>query len=253
MEAGAGASLYHCIGVFRNFAGKDFCGVGIAGLDGVLGTCGETAAAADTFAVIDMSLAVFNTGAIMGADAYAGTTADAKLRIDNGFSFPVLFHLAGAGATAHAKVLQRAAKAGLLMAFEVAERNHDVRIHDGLTDLGFLYIGKIDGDKGLIRTFQAVGYDDMASGLEGRKAVEIGGVHVIKRVLAATDIKGVAVSEKRFTAQFTHIICDNLRVLRTQMGKIAEFAEVNLNGSVLVLKMDLLKAGLFHKPVQLLG
>ena len=96
-------------------------------------------------------------------------------------------------------------------------------------------------------------YDDMASGLEGRKAVEIGGVHVIKSILAATDIKGVAVGEKRFTAQFTHIICDNLRVLRTQMGKIAEFAEVNLNGSVLVLKMDLLKAGLFHKPVQLLG
>lgn len=50
----------------------------------------------------------------------------------------------------------------------------------------------------------------MASGLERRKAVEIGGVHVIKSVLAAAHIKGVAVGEERFAAQFTHIIRDNL-------------------------------------------
>ena len=71
MEAGAGASLYHGIGVFCNFAGEDLCRVGIAGFDGVLGTCGETAAAADTFAVIDMGLAVFNAGAVMRTDTYA--------------------------------------------------------------------------------------------------------------------------------------------------------------------------------------
>ena len=149
MEAGAGAPLYHSIGVFCNLAGKNLCGVGIARLDGVLGTCGETTSAANALTMIDMCLAVFNARAIMGTDAYAGAAADAERRIDNGFSFPMLLHLTGAGTAAHTQVFQRATKAGLLMTLEVAERNNDVCVHDGLTDLGFLYIGKIDGDKGI--------------------------------------------------------------------------------------------------------
>ena len=202
--------------------------------------------------MVDMRLSVFQHGAPVSADSGAGSAADAERGVDDGLALPVLLHLAGAGAAAHAEVFQRTAEACLFMALEMAQRDDDVGIHDGLADLGFLYQREIDGDKRLIGAFEAVGNDHMAARLQRGEAVEIGGIHMVKGVLAAADIECVAVGEEDPAAELTNVIRNHFCVLRAQIRQVAELAEVNLDGGVAVGKADLLKAGTLHQAVQLL-
>ena len=75
---------------------------------------------------------------------------------------------------------------------------------------------------------------------------------MIQRILAAADIKRVAICQECFSTKLTNIVSDNFRILWTEIGKIAEFTKVNLYGSLLILKTDLFKSSLLHKPMQLL-
>jgi hypothetical protein len=55
----------------------------------------------------------------------------------------VLIAFASPRTTAHADIFDRSAKAGFFVAFEVSQRNKDIRIHDGAADIGFLAIDAI--------------------------------------------------------------------------------------------------------------
>ena len=66
-------------------------------------------------------------------------TADTFLLIDGWPSAVVHLHLSGTGTAAHSNILQGAAKPGSLVAFKVIQGNKDVCVHDGGSDLGFLY------------------------------------------------------------------------------------------------------------------
>ena len=75
---------------------------------------------------------------------------------------------------------------------------------------------------------------------------------MVKGVLTAADIKGVAVGEKRFASKLPHIVHHDLCILRPEMGEIAEFPKVDLDGGIVIRKVDLFKPGPFQQPVQLL-
>ena len=75
---------------------------------------------------------------------------------------------------------------------------------------------------------------------------------MVERIGAAADIERVAVGEKRLAAELAHIVAHDARPVRAQIGHIAGFAEVELDGNILVLEVDLLEAGRLHEPVQLL-
>ena len=93
----------------------------------------------------------------------------------------------------------------------------------------------------------------MAARLQRGKAVEISRVHVIESVFAAANVQSVAVSKKWLSALFAHVICHDSRVLRTEMSKISQLSEVNLDCDVTVAEIDRLKAGALHKAMQFFG
>ena len=247
----AGPVLANGIGILRHLVVQQLVGVLEGGLDGILGADRQAAAAAHALVLVDMGLAVFDHRGAVGADALAGTAANALFFLHEGLAVTVLLHLAGAGAAAHAQVLQRAAKAGGFMALEVGQGDHHVGIHNGLADLGLLHILQIDGNQGLVGALQAVGNDHMAAGLQRGEAVHIGGVQMVKGVLAAAHIEGVAVGQEGLAAQLLHIVCHHPGIVGPQKGQISVLAKMDLDGGVLIGEVDGFKAGGLHQPVQL--
>ena len=61
-------------------------------------------------------------------------------------------------------------------------------------------------------------------------------------VVTETRIQSVAVGEERLAAFALYIIADDLCVLLTQKCHVAPFAEVDLDGNVFILKIDLVYA-----------
>ena len=238
----------------------------ITGLDGVLVAHADAAAAAHAAIVVDgghahragvavgkLALAgIIKRDSVVRADLFAGTAANAVLGRDVRLAGGMLLHLAGAAAASHAQVLHGTAKASLLMALKVGEADHDVGVHECLTDLGLAHIlATLDRDERLVGTLEAVGDDDLAArGIRG-KAVLIGGIDVLERVFAATDVERVAVGEEGLAAQFLHDIRDGAGVVGAQKAQVAQLAKVNLDGDELVLKVDLLNSGVTDEALEL--
>ena len=187
----------------------------------------------------------------MRAYLLAGTATYAVGGIDARLASGVLLHLAGTATAAHTQVLHGTAKAGLLMALKVGEADHDVGIHERLTDLGLAHVlATLDRDERLVGTFEAVGDDDLATrGIRG-KAVLVGGIDVLERVFAATDVERVAVGEEGLAAQLLHDVCDGAGVVGAQKAQVAQLAKVNLDGDKLVLEVDLLNAGAANEALK---
>ena len=82
---------------------------------------------------------------VVGAVLLAEAATDAQALVHLGLTGGVHFHLARPGAAAHAQVLDGPAKARGLMALEVVQADDDVRVHDGLADLGLLHIVALHG------------------------------------------------------------------------------------------------------------
>ena len=238
----------------------------IAGLDAVLVACRNAASAAHAAIVVDgghvhrassaagkLALAgVVERDSVVRADLFAGTAANAVLGRDVRLAGGMLLHLAGTAAASHTQVLHGAAKTGLLMALKVGEANHDIGIHERLTDLGLVHVlAALDRDERLVGALEAVGDDDLATrGIRG-KAVLVGGVDVLECVFAATDIERIAVSEEGLAAQLLHHVRDGAGVVGAQKAQVAQLAKVNLDGDELVLKVDLLNTGVTDEALEL--
>ena len=238
----------------------------IVGLDAVLVARRNAASAAHAAIVVDGShvhrasravgkLALTRTvkrdGAVR-ADLFAGTAANAVLGRDVRLAGGMLLHLAGTAAASHAQVLHGAAKAGLLMALKVREADDDVGVHECLADLGLVHVlAALDRNERFIGTLEAVSDDNLATrGIRG-KTVLVGGVDVLERVFAATDIKRVAVGEKGLAAQLLHDIRYGAGIVGAQKAQVAQLAKVNLDSDELVLKVDLLNTGATNEALEL--
>ena len=237
----------------------------IVGLDAVLVARRNAASAAHAAIVVDGSHAnragaavgklalarVVKRDGVVRTDLFAGTATYAVGGIDARLAGGMLFHLASTTAAAHAQVLHGAAKAGLLMALKVGEANHDVGVHERLTDLCLAHVlTALDRDERLVGTLEAVGDDDLAArGIRG-KAVLVGGIDVLERVFAAAHIERVAVGEEGLAAQLLHDVCDGAGVVGAQKAQVAQLAKVNLDGDKLVLEVDLLNAGAANEALE---
>ena len=262
----ARAAVDNGLGVLGDLAVEHVCRGLIAGLDAVLVACRNAASAAHAAIVVDgshvhrassaagkLALAgVVERDSVVRADLFAGTAANAVLGRDVRLAGGMLLHLAGATAAAHAQVLHGTAKAGLLMTLKVGEADHDIGIHERLTDLGLVHVlAALDRDKRLVGALEAVGDDDLATRSIRGKAVLVGGINVLERVFAATHIERVAVGEEGLATQLLHDIRDGAGVVGTQKAQVAQLAKVNLNGDELVLKVDLLNSGVTDEALEL--
>ena len=112
-------------------------------------------------------------------------------------------------------------------------------------------LAALDRDERLVGALEAVGDDDLATrGIRG-KAVLVGGIDVLERVFAATDIERVAVGEEGLATQLLHDIRDGAGVVGAQKAQVAQLAKVNLDGDELVLKVDLLDTGVTDEALEL--
>lgn len=193
---------------------------------------------------MDHSLVVLVGDGIRAAFLRALAATTAELFINDALARRMLLHLASAAAAAHADVLDGAAEASRLMALEVREADEDIGIHDGTADLGLLdVLAVLDRHLDIVRAAQAIADDDLAARRRRVEAVEVRAVHVLERVLAAARIERIAVRQERHTALLFDEVCDDLRVLRAQIGHVAKLTEVHLDGDELAVHVNLLDAG----------
>ena len=165
----------------------------------------------------------------------------------------VHLHLSGAGAAAHTDVLQRAAKSCGFVSFKMTEGDEHIRIHNGASDLGFLHIfSAFHRNQRLIRSFQAVGDDHMTARGKRGKAVLICRVQMIQRVFSSAHIQRVAIGQKRLSAQLLYHLHHHGRIVGPQECQISWLPEMDLNGRILVLKIDAANTCCPDQPFQLL-
>ena len=163
-------------------------------------------------------------------------------------------HLPGPGTAAHADILQGAAHAGLLVAFEVGQADKHIRVHNGPADLGLLHVlAALHRDGHLIVALQPVSDEDMAAGGVGGKSVHIGRLNVIQGVFPPADIQGVAVRQEGLAALVLHQIRHHLGPVGPQVGQVPRLTEVQLDGHVFVLQIHVPEPGGHHQPGQFLG
>ena len=114
--------------------------------------------------MVDGRFAVCEFRGSVCADLLAAVTSDTEILIDVRLAGAVHLHLAGSGTAPHTDVFQRAAEAGGLMSFKMSQRNENIRVHDRLSDLGFLYIfAAVYRNVCFVRPFQSVGDQYVAS------------------------------------------------------------------------------------------
>ena len=166
----------------------------------------------------------------------------------------VLLHLAGAGAAAHADVLDGTAEAGGLVALEMAQADKDVGVHDGAADFSGLAVFAVwHRHFDFIGAAQAVGDDDLTAGGHGPEAVQLGAGQMLEGVLAAARVQGVAVGQEGHTALLLAQVGHDLGVVGAQIGQVAQLAEMHLDGDELALHVDVLDACRDAQAAQLIG
>ena len=162
---------YSCY-VFGHLTSQD--GISIPGViaDGIEGAGTYAAAAALTLLGIDPGLLILIADGI--GTAFLGTTLAALtfLFIYVGLAAVMLLHFSGTASAAHTYILNGTAETCHLMALEMIKGNEDVCIHNGTSYICFLAIlriGNIYDD--VVSSPQTVGYNDLAAGGHGIKAV----------------------------------------------------------------------------------
>ena len=251
----AGTACAYGSRVLGHFAVQHLIGAVALRIDGVKVAGTDAAAAALALGLINDGLVVCIVGngigaALLGTAVAAAAQALLHLRVSGG----MLYHLACAGATAHADVLESTAEAGGFVALEMGQADKDVRIHDGAADLCRLAVFAVrHRHLCLIGAAQAVRNDDLTAGGHGPETVQLGTGEVLQCVLAAARIQGVAVGQKRQTALLLAQVGDYLSIVGAQIGQIAQLAEMHLDGDELALHVDVLDACRDAQPTQLFG
>ena len=177
-----------------------------------------------------MCLAAFVGNGI--GTAFLCTVSAAAALLFNDMRLPgvVLVHLAGAASASHTDIFECSAEAGCLMTFEMGETDQDVGVHDGMADICLLEIFTVpDRDNHLIGSAQTVADDDVASGGRHAEAVLFSTAQMIERVLPASGIERIAVGQEGLSAEFLYHVSDCFCVVRTQIGDVAELAEMHLD------------------------
>ena len=247
------SAVKNCLGIFRDLVVENIVGFIHRGLNRIRRADTDTASAADTLVMIDGTFTVGDFGCIMRTDRKAFSAADTSVRFSVRFARGMHLHFAGTGTASHTDVLQRTAEARTLMTLEMVERNEDIGIHDRASDLRFFDIfAAVNGHTDLVRTLQTVADQNVTARRIRNKAVFIGRIDVVKCIFSSADIQRIAVGQKRFAAEFFDNGCNGFGIVRTEKSEVARFAEMQLDGGVLVFKIDLVNTRRMHEPLELL-
>ena len=92
-------------------------------------------------------------------------TSDTQILIDMRFSCAVHFHLSCTGTASHTDILQCTAETGRFMTFKMTQRNENICVHNGTTDLGFFYVfAACHRNQFFIGSFQTIRDQNLTAG-----------------------------------------------------------------------------------------
>lgn len=215
IDVEARAVLADGLGVFRHLAVQFFIGIPFDGFDGIEGTGADAAAAAFAQVFVDVGDVIFIGDGVRTTFLSAAMTVLTLAFVNFRFARRMLFHLAGAAATAHADILDGTAEARHFMAFEVSQADENIGVHDNPADFRFFDVfAVLDRHFDFIGSSQAVADDDLTARRDRIIAVEVGTVHVFQGVFTTAWIERIAVRQERAAAQFFDQISNGLDILR---------------------------------------
>ena len=212
------SAVHDSLRIFCHAAVKIFrCRI-IAAVDRIKIAGTNAASAAQTLLMINVHLmcGLIIYQSIIGTFLHAALTAPAQTLVDLRLALRMLLHFARSGAAAHTDVFNSTAKPRRLMSFEMIQGNKHIRIHDGTTDLRILHIfAAFYRYLDVIRSLESIANDHGTSHRQWRETILPGTVHMLDGILTAAGVQGVAVGQKRHTAQLLYHIRYRFRIIRT--------------------------------------
>ena len=146
-----------------------------------------------------------------------------------------------------------APEAGHFVSLEVIQRDEDVGVHDGPSDLRFAYEFAVrNGHRDVVGSLEPVADDDVASRRIGGESIDVSSLDMFQRMLARTDVKRIAVGQERFAAARLDLIGDGAGEVRPQERQVAGFAEMNFDCGETILEIDFVHSGPSDQERQLL-
>ena len=136
-------------------------------------TAGTDAAAASfAFVIVNDCFFIHIGNCIASAFFCTAVAATTDIRIDRRFSTGMLLHLSGAASASHTDIFQCTAKARCLMAFEMAQADKDICVHDRMANQCCFAIFSVDNRNfyfiGSSAFFLLPGYSVLQSVRNGR-------------------------------------------------------------------------------------
>ena len=170
---------------------------------GFIGLASGVGVAAGTFAfiIVNDCFFIYIRNRIASAFFCTAVAATTDIRIDRRFSTGMLLHLSGTASASHTDILQSTAKGGCLMSLEMAETDKNICVHDSMSKQGsFAVFSVYYRNFYFIGSAQTVSDDNLTTGRNGIKSIQICAVKMFQRILSAAWIQRIAVCQKRKTA-----------------------------------------------------
>jgi len=202
----------------------------------------QALAAAGAMTVVDGRDLLFHSYGLIGAGILAGAAAAAQLSIEYGAG-GVLVGLAQRRSAAHAQVLDRSSEAGRQVSLEVGDHNHAISGGDLAGDLDLLKMLSRNGHLPEAVSLQAVGDDHRRTGYGAAEAVLFGGLQMYGGIASAAAVEGIGVCEKGPGPLIQDLLRYGPDQDRTDIGVIAQLAEVDLDGGQVTLLYDFRESG----------
>ena len=143
------------------------------------------------------------------------------------------------------------------MSFEMTQADENIRIHDRMSDQCSLTVLSID-DRNfhLIRSAQSITDDDLTSGCDRVKSIQIRAVQMLQCILSASRIQGITVCQKWHSALFLTQICNHFCIIRAQESQVSQLSKMHLDRNKFSIHIDIFNACRdteFFQLIQLTG
>ena len=201
----------------------------------------DTSSAALALIIINDCLFIHVRNRVASTLLCATMTAAAQLLMNRRLSARMLLHLSGTASAAHTNILQGTAKAGRLMALKMGQADKNICVHDRMSDQRRLAVLTIyDRYLDLIRSAQSISDQDLTSGGNTVESVQVRTLQMLQRILSASRVKRIAVSQKWHTTLLLTQICYCFRIVRTQKSQISKLPKMHLDRNKLSIHVDVL-------------
>jgi len=153
-------------------------------------TAGTDAAAASfAFVIVNDCFFIHIGNCIASAFFCTAVAATTDIRIDRRFSTGMLLHLSGAASASHTDIFQCTAKARCFMAFEMAQTDKNICVHDRMANQCCFAVFSVDNrNLNFIGSSQSISDDNLASCGNGIESVQICAVKVLQGIFSAARI-----------------------------------------------------------------